>query len=284
MTQDARRRVDRWLQGRPVLDYVASRFSPRLFVPLSLLLCIASRSLASVPASVFAINLLLALAMLFQFRLWDDLSDRKDDLTNHPDRLLCRVQSTVPFVILLIVMVGINIAAIASFFPARSLVVFLALNAVIAAWYGWLRRLSANSMVRSHVVLLKYPVFVLVMTPEDISGCSSISVSAVLGLVYLCLCCYELLHDPRHRAVHRSQGVFAIELLMMAAAGVLLAVDMSGRSAMAVGLQWLMVGLGVAALIVIYKRNSIGAVAGVWCYSVFFIAACWLLNYSGVSA
>ena len=72
-----------------VVNYLRERFRLRLFIPLALLIAAA----AIVPPASwtsFAIDFAVALLLLAQFRMWDDLADRGRDRIEHPGRVLVR--------------------------------------------------------------------------------------------------------------------------------------------------------------------------------------------------
>jgi SAM-dependent methyltransferase len=181
-----------------LVRYLRERWTGRvaLLVPL-----LAGASLVPAPCAG-ALDLLgrLALAgtLVLQFRLWDDLADRRRDSIDHPDRVLPRARSLVPFHAALAALLPLNLAVVGLSSPPEALAVLLGVDVAFLAWYGILRSLVPAPVVRAHVLLLKYPVFVFLLAfrPDVLVGTPLI---ATLVLVYVLLCAYEWWHDPRLR-------------------------------------------------------------------------------------
>src|SRR5437870_9734138 len=74
-----------------LIRYRRSRVPLRLYLPLAVFLTIAAQ-LTGRQGTILTLLIDLALAgtMLFQFRLWDDLTDRERDRLEHPERVLVR--------------------------------------------------------------------------------------------------------------------------------------------------------------------------------------------------
>ena len=79
-------------------DYVAERLPPGQFVPLPLILLLASLvGGREIHLGGLALQLGLALSWIFQFRLCDDLHDLERDRKQHPHRVLVRTQLLAKF-------------------------------------------------------------------------------------------------------------------------------------------------------------------------------------------
>jgi hypothetical protein len=171
--------------------YLRTRFGSRIGLLVVLLLL---GSLAELPAILIdlGVRAVLAATLVAQFRLWDDLADRERDRREHPDRILPRATSLVPFHVLLAAAFAANVGLLVAFRPVWTVVLFLALNAVLLAWYGRLRGWVNRPRVHSLVLLLKYPAFVVLL-----AGVATLRLLAAAALVYLILCVYEFLHDLR---------------------------------------------------------------------------------------
>jgi len=193
--------------------YRRERFPAGIFLPLAVALAGAA-VLASGPVSAlaFALHVLLAGSLLFQFRLWDDLADRAHDRVTHPDRVLVRSESVAPFRLLLLVSAAGNLFALLLWHGlAIQLVVLLGLNAAGCVWYRLLRPWLPGPILGYHVVLLKYPAFVFLL------GTPAPALPLAMVLVYLGLCVYEVLHDGRLRAVPGARAALAVETVALLA-------------------------------------------------------------------
>lgn len=264
-----------------LVRYTKGRFPARLYLPLALFLCLASMR-AGWPATAFdfAINVLLAGTLLFQFRLWDDLSDVTRDALSHPDRVLPQAASRTHFRILLGGVFTFNLAMLTALKPATLLVVFLLLNTTIFIWYRYLSKVCPSAVVSYHVVLIKYPVFMYLLS-HGFTNINALLYAA--ALVYLCFCVHEVLHDTRLRAARGSSGFLAFEMASLAAVATLMVVDLGELGHPAAAVQASLTVLGTAGLLFLLKRHRAQLLPGRWPYAVFFIGFSWLLNYSLVA-
>jgi 4-hydroxybenzoate polyprenyltransferase len=186
-----------------LFPYLRERFTARvaLLVPL-----LAGASFVpSPPAGTLDLLGRLALAgtLVGQFRFWDDLADRRRDRVDHPERILSRTRSLVPFWGVLVALLLFNLLAVGMSRPPVALGLLGGCDAAFLAWYGVLRH-RVPVVLRAPVLLLKYPAFVYLLAarPDCPAGPSLI---APLILVYVLLCAYEWWHDPRPRqAVSRT--------------------------------------------------------------------------------
>ena len=179
-----------------IAAYFRERFPLAVFGPVCFMLTAAAFwSVASTTALRLAVTLLLGIALVVQFRLWDDLEDRIRDRATHPTRVLVSA-SPEPFRILLVVLTGIGIALSAS--RPAALASALALNA--AGWCAYRlvrRRLSANGW-RFGLLPLKYPGFVAVMA-VFLGDVIPVRLAAAAATAYVCASGYELLHGSPAR-------------------------------------------------------------------------------------
>jgi 4-hydroxybenzoate polyprenyltransferase len=144
------------------------------------------------PLEVFADGL-TAFLLVAQFRLRDDLADGDRDRTAHPERVLVRAPSIAPFVAAVIALTAGNAAiAAARFGPGVAMGALIALGVLLEIRY---RRLRRRSALADHIVLLKYPAFVVIVA----GAAAAASVTGVLGLafVYAAALVYEAAHDAR---------------------------------------------------------------------------------------
>jgi hypothetical protein len=193
-----------------LLGYLRERFPAKLFLPLTLFL--ATPSGYGVDAMAFAKTFFLIYALVFQFRLWDDLNDREADRLRFPERTLPRALSLAPFWLLWLAASLVALLLLIGRFHPQ--IIYLVALVVFDAWYRWARRLCPP-ILRYHVLLLKYPFFVY-LGAELASPFSRSHPAAAMALVYLTFVLYEPLHDARLRGVPGIQAVVSAELILWA--------------------------------------------------------------------
>lgn len=147
-----------------------SYISERLLVPrigLLALLLIACSTLTgfSEPAQ-FPILILCTCLFIAGFRLWDDLADLEYDRLHHPQRCLCRAENLTHFQLLvpvLLTTVALLVLLLSGFGQALAIAAMIAFFVLLYAVTG-----EASSLrgVRAALILVKYPVFVLVLVRE----------------------------------------------------------------------------------------------------------------------
>ena len=184
------------------------RFQLRRFGPLALVLALAASAGAGRPRMErLGRDALLALLLLLQFRLWDDLADLPRDRVDHPARVLCRAATHGRFRAAMVGSAGASTLLLARPSGHRQppspagLLGFAALNAGLFAWYAGPGRRHSGTALGAHVVLLKYPAFVALLRGSDRPAGAALAV-ACAG-VYLALCAHELLGDARLLARRR---------------------------------------------------------------------------------
>lgn len=199
----------------PLRAWLRERFRLRVFLPLAALL-VGVSLLGSAATSAWELmqRLALALGLLAQFRLWDDLHDRELDRGAHPGRVLVRQARTGPFVALVVTLAAANLCAtalVAS--PASALGLLLPLNGGLLAWYAWSRRSPSRRLLHVHGVLLKYPVFALVLA-DGVQGVEA-GFPACLGALYLLFALHELADDAGLRARRGARALLWTEALAL---------------------------------------------------------------------
>jgi hypothetical protein len=172
------------------MRYWIERFHPGIFLPAAAVVAVAAQAGRAVAPSRLALDTALALLLIAQFRLWDDLADRSYDRETHPERLLANTDRIAPFVITIIGLAVINGAAIAWWRGAGQVVALILLNAGVAGWYSC--RPVSRTRLTSLAVLLKYPAIVFVLA-ERSSSPAGLALS--LTCTYLAACAYEVWHD-----------------------------------------------------------------------------------------
>jgi 4-hydroxybenzoate polyprenyltransferase len=164
----------------------------------------------------------LALLLVLQLRLWDDLRDVEQDRQIHPERVLCQAVSLRPFWGLLFVLMAINLGLAMLLRGWHAVVLLLGLHSLLATWYGW--RGSANTWpaFNYHVVLLKYPLIVWMLGAVTVADVVSAPLVVSTVVVYLGVCIFEVAHDPQLWRLRSAQVCLSVECLLLAAIGCLM--------------------------------------------------------------
>jgi hypothetical protein len=233
------------------LAYLSERYPLWRFLPLALFLVTAGQAGASSwePMSLVR-GVLLALGLVLQFRLWDDLESLPEDRLEHPGRVLCQAHSLAPFLGLLGVIAALNTVLL---LPSPSaLMGYAVLCALALAWYRWLAPRLARGALAAHGLLLKYPAFVVLLGSALGEGALP---PLVPGLVYLCFCVHELLHDPRLLSRPGMPLLLRAELLGLWAVSVALCLAPPGDGVL--GPAQLALCLGAALLLAALHQRSL---------------------------
>ncbi|MEP6493894.1 MAG: hypothetical protein ABJF01_14530 [bacterium] len=186
-----------------IAAYLRQRVRPRVLVPLALMLSGAGWLLVPLPSfdpRRLALSALCAFVIVLTFRVWDDLEDRSLDRRHHAERVMAWSTRTAPFV-LLITLLGL--AAILLLLPLPGLmprlIALASAAGIVSAWYGTRPSEKWNPVVGSHVVLAKYPLIAYAVAPSLPVSVLQRRPVAMLLAVYLLLCAYEYLDDPKLR-------------------------------------------------------------------------------------
>ena len=173
-----------------MIAYWRERFPPFRFVPAAVLIAMASTATDGGGAAEWAIRSGLALSLIAQFRIWDDLADRERDRRAHPARVLVASPAVWPFVAQAIALAALNAAllfVVEGFAAARLLLI---VSAAAAAYY--VLRARHRTVGSDLVLLAKYPAIVLLL-----SGGNPRPGRLVLALAttYAAACAFEVWHD-----------------------------------------------------------------------------------------
>jgi 4-hydroxybenzoate polyprenyltransferase len=174
-----------------MMHYWSERFPARLFVPVAAAIAAVAQASGVTSAARWAIATAIALLLLAQFRLLDDLADRHRDRASHPERVLAARARVTDFKVLCATLAAMNVVLLFlwSGWPgAASLLVF---NAGALAWYAWrpLQRAAGSDLVP----LCKYPAFVLLLAFPTARSLSNVWLAALAA--YAIACAYEVWHD-----------------------------------------------------------------------------------------
>lgn len=127
----------------------------------------------------------LAALLIVTFRLRDDLADRERDAIEHPDRVLPRAASLLPFALAIAIGLAIAFVHIHRTFGLTRALALLSLAATFELAY------RVELPGRHRWVLLKYPLFALLLADR--------LAPTLAALCYASFAIYERLDDPTLR-------------------------------------------------------------------------------------
>jgi uncharacterized membrane protein YoaK (UPF0700 family) len=265
-----------------LVRYRAQRLPMRLFAPLAVFVSGAALvGSGQWDLAGYAMRACTALSLVAQFRLWDDLESVERDRLLHPERLLCQIRRRRPLYLAVAAHGAINLALV-SWLAAEWVRPVLLVALVLAYWLGYRTsgRFGLGRLFRAHLVLVKYPLFVLVLSPPAPTAPASPLLLAAL-LVFVCMGIYEILHDPEVASSRGAAGVLLAQCLVMVGALTLLAglhAQQEARWAAGLALQWATVAAG-AALASAILRSSRSPREPLWGYSLFLASYAAMVAY-----
>jgi hypothetical protein len=173
-------------------SYFRERFRPTLFAPVAACIALAAAGGAFHPLRLTA-DACFAALLLAEFRLWDDLADRRSDARTHPGRVLVRAQSVRPLIVLCGALFAVNLLICVAMAGSRvSLTVFVSLHAALGVRYAVRSR---RTIAGDQLLLAKYPAFVVIVAGARMLDASVPIASAALA-TYAAASVYEAWHDP----------------------------------------------------------------------------------------
>jgi hypothetical protein len=175
-----------------IIEYLRERLRVRLFVPLAIAI-----GASALPRDAQWRALLLdcgfALLLLAQFRLWDDLADRRHDAVAHPERVLVRSREVTQIVAFTGALAVVNIClSVWRDASGVAVAVLAGLNATLGIWY--LAR-SGRTRAGEHLLLAKYPAMIVIVAGARVVQ-TPLQILTAAVLLYLVVCAYEAWHDP----------------------------------------------------------------------------------------
>ena len=175
-----------------IAAYLRQRFRLTFFGPLALVLALGALG-RRLDVWSLAVQTLGALFLLAQFRIWDDLADRRKDAVTHPTRVLVRARTPAP-----LLGVGIALLALNVWLASRrdttllSLALLALLHVAVGAYY--LLRVR-RTLLSDQLLLAKYPAFVCVLAGERLLD-APLAVAVAAAGAYAGASAYEAWHDP----------------------------------------------------------------------------------------
>jgi len=155
--------------------------------------------------------LLLSAILIAQFRLWDDLADRVHDATTHPQRVMVATSHMRSFAYLCGLLSLPVAAVLAIAYGIEHLAVYAGLLVFMALLYA-ANGTALPRLLRTHLVLLKYPIFIWLCAQDaDPARWAHVGTAA-----YLALCIFEMASDADLRGNVIWRGMIAVEALAIA--------------------------------------------------------------------
>jgi 4-hydroxybenzoate polyprenyltransferase len=186
------------------IAYLRERYRPMPWIPLAAVLAFAglvvAGPLSSATVGAFASAWGVAFLLTLAFRIWDDVEDRERDAQEHPERIVVRAMTRVPFGAVAIIVGAVAVSVIATGAQPRMRLAALAIGvAVLFAWYRGRRFLGERAPVGAPLILAKYPLIAFVSAaPRSNAPPLGVAV-AVFTSLYLALLVYEITDDARVR-------------------------------------------------------------------------------------
>jgi hypothetical protein len=175
-----------------IVPYARERFTPAVFGPAAIAIAMAG-AIGRYSLPDVALDTLFAVLLLAEFRLCDDLADRRADAVTHPDRVLVRAHALWPFAALCVALAIINVTwSIARDSTGISAWILITLHAVLGTWYS---RRQARTLAGDQLLLSKYPAFVLIVAGGHIVD-APIRAGVLASIIYVAASAYEAWHDP----------------------------------------------------------------------------------------
>lgn len=172
--------------------YLAERCRMVVFVPLAVLVAVGAAG-GAYDLVRLMVDVLASLLLIAEFRLWDDLADRRSDAVTHPNRVLVKAPSPDLFICVGVALATVNlVTCLLRNGPGLSMAVLVLLHVALAVWYV---RRSGRTMGGDQLLLAKYPAFVLVVAGSRLDASPWAIVLAAGGL-YIAASAYEAWHDP----------------------------------------------------------------------------------------
>ena len=173
-------------------SYFRERFRLTVFVPVAAWIALGAAGGTFHPLRLAA-DACFAALLLAEFRLWDDLADRRSDALTHPGRVLVRAQSVRPFIVLGGVLFALNLLICVAMARSRmSLAVFVTLHAALGVLYAVRAR---RTIAGDQLLLAKYPAFVVIVAGARTLD-ASLPIAGAAVATYAAASVYEAWHDP----------------------------------------------------------------------------------------
>lgn len=176
---------------------------------LALLASIAASPMIT-PDEMAATGLLLTL-LIFQFRLWDDLADLPFDRDHFPQRVLAQREQHQLFYLAVALLAAVAGGMIFVWRTGLQFLIYLLLLTSFVFIYRRLASAKIPRIVRTHLVLLKYPAFIFIAPPAG-----KLYLAAwVAATVYFCLTVFDLFSDPALTRFTARRWIISVEVMLL---------------------------------------------------------------------
>lgn len=194
-------------------EWRKTRFKALPFLPLAAALLALAWPAGRGGLALTALGL-LGLILLLQLRLVDELADREHDRERHPERVLVRASSLLPFQLAAAALALCGLGGCLLLLPPRATLTAAALLALMPLFYGLSRLLQLPRLLHAQMVLLKYPVLVFVLA--DAPWPPEVNLLRRLATTFLLIGIYELVDDGELRARRGGSTLLAIYTFLLA--------------------------------------------------------------------
>ena len=194
-------------------EWRRTRFKAVPFLPLAAALLALAWPAGRGGLALVALGL-LCLIVLLQLRLVDDLADREQDRAIHPERVLVRARSLLPFQVAAAALALFGLGGSLLLLSPRATLATASLLALMPLFYWLSRLLQLPRLLHAQVVLLKYPVLVFVLA--DAPWPPEANLLRRLITTFLLVGIYELAEDGELRARRGGKTLLALYTFLLA--------------------------------------------------------------------
>lgn len=235
--------------SKAIGQYLCTRFPVMQFVPLSVF--IAAAGLAPAPPgslSEWVLAAALALILILQFRLWDDIADRERDRALNPGRVLCQAHDIKPFLVTAMVL-SVLCGVLLAWYHDQSArnAVYLLLCTMLFVWYRLRPALKEQGLLNSILVLFKYPVIAWLISNPAALPDTPLLFSCLLS-VYLIFILFELLDDHNLRRQPGATSSLLASFVLLLSAWVFIALWTRPHTSQLPRVAWGLIILGTLLL------------------------------------
>jgi hypothetical protein len=197
-----------------ILQWIVERYHFQKFIPLAMILNFAvefpSESFNSLE---FIMRFIFICYALLIFRIWDDIESVKYDKLNHPERLLCKQKNLRS--VRCITYLSLTIPLMVSFFytPNKNFIPIWCILCIFYVFFYILKKFLINdNIILNHIGLIKYPVFVLLLSFDE--KFLRVNLISSLIVVSLFMMIYEIVHEPKYKTKKFYKSLLGCEIII----------------------------------------------------------------------
>lgn len=262
-------------------DYLVTRLPLRYYIPLSLFLTNAAFVLFPIQdVMMWCISIVFSFILVFQFRLWDDLSDLSHDRIEHPNRTLSKSNNILSFYVLVFLLFMSNLYMLFWYNSNLSkLLGYLGLCMIFMAWYKWRPTNTKYNLLNSIVVLSKYPAIVWLIGNNIETNNNFILISSLLS-VYFIFLIYEITHDDKFYKNKNYENMMLLISITLILLWIFMALWDYSHTPILNWLIWTCVLFGTLLNAIFHIRNSNQSHTNRKSYGIFLIG---FVAYLGIA-